>query len=104
MSTSQKLNVIPVKEFASSKNFISISPTVRTNTNNYPYLTFIDKDNKAENIYFSKESAKLVGVGQVVDKQMLTSFMIAETKNAAGELRIKLVSNSQRVSLEDLLS
>lgn len=50
-------------ETVTAKNFIlgnklSVVPTVRTNVNGYPYITFIDESNNAENIYFSKNSSK----------------------------------------------
>lgn len=93
--------VLTIKEFIAQKGFTSIVPVVRENINKYPYLTFITKDNEAENIYFSKQSP--VAVGQVVDKDFMSKFQIATVKNEAGEERIKLISNSSRVSLADLL-
>lgn len=92
-----------VKEFAKSKGFVSIVPTVRANEHGYPYITFIDKDNKAENIYFSRAAAQAVPAGTVVDKALLEKYQIGYTKNAAGEERIKLISNSTRVDLDTLL-
>lgn len=91
-----------VQEFAVNNQFISLVPTVRVNENGYPYITFIDVNNKAENIYFSKESSKAVAAGTVVDKQLLTNYQIGITTNAAGEKRTKLVSNSNRVDIASL--
>lgn len=93
--------VLTIKEFIASKKFASIVPIVRVNKNGYPYLTFIDSDNKAENVYFSKKA--MVAEGQVIDKQFLAGYQIAEVENGAGEKRTKLISNSARVSLADLL-
>lgn len=97
------MNTLSVKEFVKSKNFVSIVPSIRTNTNGYPYLTFIDKDNKAENIYFSKASSENLADGVVVNKDFLSTFQVAVTLNADNQERIKLVSNSNRVSLDMLL-
>ena len=92
-----------IKEFAGQKGFTQLAPAVRVNTNGYPFLTFIDKDNKAENIYFSKKAAQGVAAGQVVTKDFLACYQIGVTKNEAGEERIKLISNSERVNLADML-
>ncbi len=77
---------------------------VRENTNKYPYVTFIDDKNVAENIYFSKNASKLVAEGQVIALGFFTPFMAAETKNEAGEMRWKLISQgeSQRAGIEEL--
>lgn len=93
--------ILTIKEFIASKGFISIASAVRVNKNGYPYVTFIDADNKAENVYFSKKAP--VAEGQVIDKQFIAGFQIAEVENATGEKRTKLISNSARVSLADLL-
>lgn len=97
------LHTISVKEFAKSNNFTSIAPSIRTNSNGYPYITFIDASNKAENVYFSKASSSTLGAGRPVTKELLASYQVAETKNAEGEVRMKLVSNSSRVSIDSLL-
>jgi len=55
-----------IKGFAKSKGFVQISPAIRTNVNGYPFITFINAKNEAENVYFSKNSAKAVGAGQPV--------------------------------------
>lgn len=99
----QPIKAMPIKQFASVKDFKQISPIVRANTNQYPYLTFIDSKNVAENVYFSKAGAKLVAEGEPVTKEMLAKFQVAETTNEAGEKRIKLISNSERIELSDLL-
>ncbi len=97
------LHTISVKEFAKSNNFTSIAPAIRSNYNGYLYITFIDASNKAENVYFSKASSAGLGAGQLVTKELLSSHQVAETTNAEGEKRMKLVSNSARVSIDSLL-
>jgi len=98
------MQVQTIKDFCKSKGFTQVAPSVRENTNKYPFITFIDKDNKAENIYFSKAGAKQVAVGTPVDKALLTTFQIGYATNEQGEVRIKLISNSERLELADLFS
>lgn len=102
--TKAALLVVAIGAFASEKGFTSIAPVVRENVNRYPYLTFINAKNEAENIYFSKKAAATVKAGMPVTKEMLGGLSIGHTTNEAGEARIKLVSNSERVDLADLLS
>jgi hypothetical protein len=97
------LVTMSVKEFVTSKAFVSLVPVVRVNENGYPFITFIDKDNKAENVYFSREASKAVDAGVPVDKAMLSTYQIGITHNAQGEERIKLISNSNRVDIASLL-
>lgn len=96
------MTVEKIKDFAMARGFVQINPMVRQNTNGYPFLTFINKDNVAENIYFSKTASKSVTVGQVVTNEVAKTLQIGYTKNEAGEERIKLISNSQRVDIADL--
>ena len=48
------MNIISIREFASSRGITQIIPIVRTNVNGYPYLTMVDSKNVAENVYFPK--------------------------------------------------
>ena len=98
----KKLVVQTLKEFCVSRGFTQFAPSVRVNTNGYPFVTFIDKDNKAENIYFSKASSKGVDAGVVVNKALFAGFQIGLTTNAQGESRVKLISNSERVDVNSL--
>lgn len=101
--TKSNLKVLTLKEFAAKKAFVQIVPVVRVNTSGYPYVTFVDAKNVAENIYFSKAASKAVAAGTPVDKAMLTVYQIGITTNAAGEERIKLITNSERVDISSLL-
>jgi hypothetical protein len=96
------MNVNTIKDFCKSKGFTQIAPSIRTNTNGYPFITFITAANVAENIYFSRNAAQAVGAGQLVTKDMLNTYQIGETENAAGEKRFKLISNSERIDLSTL--
>lgn len=98
-----KLVTIPVMDFMKSKSFISCHKSVRANANGYPYVTFINDKNVAENIYFSKATGEKYKADQGIEKGFFNSLAIAETTNADGEIRIKLVcTNTTRLSLEDL--
>ena len=96
------LRVESVKEFAKSKGFTQLVPTVRVNEHGYPFVTFIDANNKAENVYFSRAAAKAVPAGTVVDKAMLEKYQIGYTTNSEGHERIKLISNSTRLDITEL--
>ena len=98
----EELVVLSVKDFAAKHKFIQMAPAVRVNENGYPFITFIDIDNKAENVYFSKAAAEAVTGGTVIDKALMAKHQIAITKNQAGEERIKLISNSGRVNIADM--
>ena len=91
-----------IAEFVKSRNFVEINKLVSTNVNGYPFVTFIDSNNKAENIYFSKSSSDDVSEGDNV-QDFIANCVIVETVNAAGETRLKLSKNSNRISLASLL-
>ena len=99
-----KLNTIGVQEFMKFNNFISVVKAVRENANAYPYVTFITADNKAENVYFSKNASTLVNAGKTIARGFFDPFMIGYTTNANGEERIKLVAQGEslRITAEDL--
>lgn len=103
MSTENALRTISMQEFAASKGFTQVVPTVRANANGYPYLTFLNENNEAENVYFSKASAESIEPNEDIGPKLKT-FQIGFTKNEAGEERIKIISNSSRKNLADLLS
>ena len=101
------LKVITVKQFCAENNFVQVNNEVKTNVNGYPFVTFINKDNKAENIYFSKEESLNHKDGDPISVSdgFFDELQIAYTKNAEGEERIKLVGpgSSMRESLDDLM-
>lgn len=103
MQNSTALNTMSIQSFCVTKGFTSFVPAIRANAKGYPYITFIDKDNKAENIYFSRKGAEKVGAGQPVTKELISQFQIADNcKNEAGELRTKFISNSERTDVNNL--
>ena len=98
------LSSITVQAFMQSRGFVSVVRTVKENKNGYPFVTFIDAANVAENIYFSKNASALVTAGTEIARGFFTPFMVAETTNAEGEKRMKLVAQgeSMRVAATDL--
>lgn len=96
------METISIQEFVTSNNFTSINECIRVNINGYPFVTFINADNVAENVYFSKSESEKVIEGTVITMEMLKSWSIATTTNAAGELRMKIVGAGKRLSLASL--
>lgn len=100
---SKPLTVVSVKEWAKANGFVQMNPTIKTNEKGYPFVTFINKENKAENVYFSKKAS--VGLKSGDDAiALVKSHNIAHTLNAAGEKRTKLVGTGERVDLDGLFS
>lgn len=101
---SNPLITLSVQDFMKENGFNQVHREVRENTNGYPYITFINRKNEAENIYFSKEAAKQVSAGDEIKKGFFDAYLIAETTNAEGESRIKIVraGSSTRLELDDL--
>ena len=65
---------------------------LRTNTNDYPFVTFL-KGNKSTNVYFGqKTSEKVVGTFQKGDNVIpfLKECSVVKTSNKDGEVRFKL--------------
>lgn len=103
VATSTKATTLTVQEFMKSQGFVSVVAVVRTNTNNYPYVTFINKDNEAENLYFSKKAAEDVDAGDEIAKGFFDPYVMVLAKNEAGEQRWKISSgNSLRIDAADL--
>jgi hypothetical protein len=96
------MDKISIQDFAKAKGFIEINKTIRTNTNGYPFVTFINAKNEAENVYFSKgASAQVAEGGNFFD--VAKDYEIGETTNAEGEVRVKLCrKGGDRMSIADL--
>lgn len=95
----ETIQTVLVKDFMLSAGFTQVIKMVRINSNGYPYITFVDEKNVATNIYFSKNASKLVAEGQAIEKGFFNPFRIAETTNALGEKRIKLVGMGEGLRL-----
>lgn len=85
--------------FCQSNNFTEMHNAIRENANGYPYVTFINADNKAENIYFSVRASETVTAGQLITEDLLKSLQVATVTNAQGEERVKLCSKGESVRI-----
>ena len=85
------------------KSFSQVIPVVRKNSNGYPFLTFTNTNNEAENIYFSKSMLEVLKDKEKVDIDFLRALKACETVNAAGESRWKLTDSAgSRIDLTSL--
>lgn len=97
------MDTLTLKEYVASEGITQIIPKVRTNKNGYPFVTFVDSKNEAENIYFSKRLSAKLTKGQSLDNEFIRTLRIAVAKNEAGEERVKL-THSERLELADVLN
>lgn len=107
MSTTQISNPLvtsSVQDFMQTGSFTQVHNVVRENANHYPYVTFINKDNIAENIYFASTIAHNYEAGMRIEKGFFSDLQIGFTTNVNGETRTKLVpiGSSSRLALTDL--
>ena len=86
--------------------FTQFVKLVRCNSNGYPYITFINDNNEATNVYFSKAASTMVTDGLVITapRDFFSQFCFVEATNAQNELRWKISSKgeSNRGSLDEL--
>lgn len=82
----------PLLTLIKSKKVTSISK-LHFNSNGYPYLTFLTKDSKAQNIYFGIKSSQVIGgnygEGDTIIKELVNADIV-QTENAQGEVRYKI--------------
>jgi hypothetical protein len=104
-STESTITTMSIADFFAKHNVAQVNKTVATNTNGYPFVTFINKDNVAENVYFGKKDAIKYPKDTPIAKGFFNTLQIAETKNADGEIRMKLCSKGagNRLDVADLL-
>ena len=81
------INISTIKDFVISNGFTQIVPIVRSNVNDYHYLTFINADNQATNVYFSISESEKITEGEVLDKSYIKELKVAHVTNADGEMR-----------------
>lgn len=98
-----ELNRRTVKEYMAEMGFIQVNAKVAQNVNEYPFVTFIDADNKAENVYFSKNASALVEEGDDIVKGFFDDFCVVDVINADGEKRTKIATKGgNRIDIDDL--
>ncbi len=100
---SNNLTTISVQDFMARFGYVSVVTEVRSNVNNYNYITFMNAANKAENIYFSTKSSPMFKKGQKISRGFFDGIVAGETTNASNEIRWKLFMDSGlRATAEDL--
>ena len=99
------MTTMSIREFAMENGFISINKTVNANRNGYHFLTFIDENNIAENVYLSKPLDIITKTGTAVTKEFLSDKIVAIVENAEGEARFKIAvkGETNRALIDDLL-
>ena len=102
-----ELETVTIGEFCKANGFVQVHNEVRENVNGYPYLTFINRENIAENVYFSKKESENHEAGDPVSVAdgFFNDLRIAYTINEAGEERVKICGpgESTREDLSGLL-
>ena len=88
------------KQYCIDTKVTSIVKSIKSNTNGYPFITVLRND-KAENIYFSKNANAEVAEGMDV-KSIANSLFVANTINGDGEARTKLSFKNSYESMEDM--
>lgn len=102
-SSNTRPTVMTVAEFCKMKKFVELVPKVRFNANEYPFITFITADNKAENIYFTVNASDTVHEGQDLREIAHDLQIVLVTYNDGRESRAKISrKSSSRLTIEDL--
>ena len=97
------LNMYSVKDFCNSNNLIEVAKKIRANSNGFLFITFINNNNEAFNIYLSKRLCEDYSEGDSIVKGFFNDKIIIETLNEEGETRLKLsYKDSQRHNLSEL--
>ena len=93
--TTSKTSIIgtyPMAEFFKQGGIIQVNPKVAVNANGYPFITFIDNANKAENVYFSKALAPNYPKDTPITKGFFDDIQVLSLKYEDGSTRLKLSS------------
>lgn len=99
-----QLETKTISEYAQERGFVDVAVKVRTNVNGYPYVTFIDENNVAENIYFTTNTGADYKEGTPINKGFFDKLQFVFVTNANGESRVKLAKQGgERNSLASLL-
>lgn len=78
------------------KGIVRTVGKLRTNINDYPYVTMLTAGSKSQNVYFGQTTAELVK-DNFSEGDSIIAFLadaeVIQTENAAGEIRFKLSKN-----------
>lgn len=88
-----------IQQFCREQGISAIS-NVRENANGLLFCTFVSKNGKAENIYFSRRASERVTLG---DKpQVIKEMYVTTAVNAGGESRLKIAIGGEYTNIADL--
>lgn len=100
------MTIASVQDWMQDNGFVSISGGVRENENGYPFLTFMNDDNEAENVYFSVKAAdhENAELGTELFKGFFDPFVISEyiREDGVAMTKIALTGGGNRTGIEDL--
>ena len=88
-----------IQSYMAENDFLQVAGTVRTNANGYPFVTFINSANQAENVYMSKKLGDTLA-GTPINKAFFAQLQIVHVTNAAGESRVKLSGKGESTRVE----
>lgn len=94
-----------VQQFMEDEGYISVVNVVRQNANGYLYITFMDADNVAENIYFSQAASELVEVDDEIANGFFSPFSMSYVTYTDGReprWKISSANGGNRISVADL--
>ena len=101
------METISLRNLIKSKEVVGVSH-LRQNENGYPFVTILNRDKKAMNLYFGKNTAQKVidnfELGtDLVANGFLKEAQVVQTDNEKGETRFKLsVSQGEYSSVSSL--
>jgi hypothetical protein len=87
------------------KGIVRNYSVLRVNASGYPFVTILNKANRASNLYFSKNSSQNVldTFGEENDiTEFLKTAQVVKTANADGDVRYKLSSSGDYKSSSSL--
>jgi len=87
------------------KGIVRNYSVLRVNASGYPFVTILNKANRASNLYFSKNSSQNVldTFGEESDiTEFLKTAQVVKTANADGDVRYKLSSSGDYKSSSSL--
>jgi hypothetical protein len=98
------MEVIDVRTLV-QKGIVRNYSVLRVNASGYPFVTILNKANRASNLYFSKNSSQNVldTFGEESDiTEFLKTAQVVKTANADGDVRYKLSSSGDYKSSSSL--
>ncbi|MBA5793913.1 MULTISPECIES: hypothetical protein [unclassified Flavobacterium] len=90
-NTNTEIEILPVKDFMQTEGYTSVHKTVRANSQNFLYITFIKLDNSALNIYLSKKASKSFHNGQEIKKGFFSTLLVEKSSD-----KIRLVEKNHQ--------